>query len=69
MFSGLFHQAISMSASIDTKWNIDKDPIQLARKIAKAVGCPFDTSQNIADCLRTKPAEDVALSISVLNVC
>ncbi|XP_049854057.1 esterase E4-like [Schistocerca gregaria] len=67
MTKGLFHRAISMSASIDTRWDIDHDPIAIARKHASLLGCPTATSQLIAECLRAKPARDIAESIGLLR--
>ncbi|XP_047107794.1 esterase E4-like [Schistocerca piceifrons] len=66
MTRGLFQRAISMSASIDTMWDIDRDPVVRARKHAELVGCPTGTSQQIADCMREKTAEEIAYSIDGL---
>lgn len=45
-------------------WRLPTNQLDIAKKQARLVGCPDDTSENIVKCLRTVPAEkfDDALS-------
>jgi len=56
---GLFHRAVSLSGSALAHWaNLPKQG-QTARKLARNVNCPVDSSENLVKCLREKPAEEL----------
>ena len=58
--SGLFHGAIAASGGAANIWSINRDPLESAKKVADVLDCPTDTSENLIDCLRQRPAEQVA---------
>ncbi|CAH1107848.1 unnamed protein product [Psylliodes chrysocephalus] len=57
---GLFHKAASLSGSSLGIWQFPHNQTDIAKKQARILGCPDDTSKNIINCLKTKPAEDFA---------
>ncbi|RZC31840.1 COesterase domain containing protein [Asbolus verrucosus] len=63
MSRGLFHKAILGSGSALGYWPLPKNQIELAKKQARFVGCPDNTPKEILDCLKTKPAEELANSL------
>lgn len=38
-------------------WALPSNQMEIARKQARLLGCPDDTSENIVKCLRTVPVE------------
>ncbi|CAG9854610.1 unnamed protein product [Phyllotreta striolata] len=63
MSRGLFHRAISMSGSAVGAWQIPHNQTNIAKKQARIMGCPDDTSENIIKCLKTKSAEELGDSL------
>lgn len=61
---GLFHKAAAMSCSPTAQWAIGHDRLDLAKKQAKILNCPDDTSANIVKCLKTKTAKELGDSLS-----
>ncbi|KAI7815372.1 esterase [Rhyzopertha dominica] len=61
---GLFHKAIISSASAFAQYPVEKNQFSLAQKQARLLKCPDDTSANIIKCLKTKPAQELANSLS-----
>lgn len=66
---GLFHQYIIQSGSSLSAWSCQnsikfKEPVI---KIAKMVGCPFNNSQILVNCLRKKNAEILLNTDSAFN--
>ncbi|PSN44657.1 hypothetical protein C0J52_15734 [Blattella germanica] len=59
MSRGLFHKGISLSGGLNTFWEVKSDPLAQAKKQAALLNCPTKTSQQIADCLRKKSAEEI----------
>ncbi|XP_045478007.1 uncharacterized protein LOC123683151 [Harmonia axyridis] len=59
MSEGLFHKAIMGSASELSNYPIGNSQIDLARRQAKILGCPYDTSSNIVECLKGKSANEL----------
>ncbi|KAK4874277.1 hypothetical protein RN001_013637 [Aquatica leii] len=64
MSRGLFHRAVAMSDTMFAQWPIEKHQFYLAQKQARLVGCPDDTSENIINCLKEVPAEQLGKSLS-----
>ncbi|XP_043269298.1 uncharacterized protein [Venturia canescens] len=64
MSKGLFHRAISMSGSPIRAEPMGHDQIEYAKKQARLLDCPDDTSEKIVECLRTKSAEEIGKSFS-----
>ncbi|KAF5277165.1 hypothetical protein FQR65_LT03871 [Abscondita terminalis] len=64
MSKGLFHRAIAMSDTIFKQTPIVHHQFHLLQKQARLVGCPDDTSENIMNCLKTIPAEELGNSLS-----
>nr|XP_023020744.1 esterase FE4-like [Leptinotarsa decemlineata] len=63
MSEGLFHKAVSMSGNSVGIFPIQNNQLELAKKQARLVGCPDDTSENIVNCLKRVPAEQLAESL------
>ncbi|CAH1958118.1 unnamed protein product [Acanthoscelides obtectus] len=59
MSKGLFHKGIAMSGSPVGGWPIPTGQLDIAKKQARLVGCPDDTSKNIVNCLKTKSAKEL----------
>ena len=56
--SGLFHRAIMESGTDFSLWAINwpvQDPANYTRQVAAKNGCPTTDSQQMIDCLRTVP--------------
>lgn len=56
---GLFHKAISTSGTALCNWALQENEVEKTRKLAKLVGCGTKSSQEIIDCLRTRPARQI----------
>ncbi|XP_019873364.2 esterase E4 [Aethina tumida] len=56
----LFHKAIAMSGSSLGNWPVPHNQMDLAKKQAKLLGCPEDTSANIVKCLRGKTYSEIS---------
>ncbi|XP_018565472.1 esterase E4-like [Anoplophora glabripennis] len=63
MSQNLFHKAVAMSGSPLGNWPIPHNQLDLAKKQAKFVGCPYDTTANIVKCLKTKPFDELSESL------
>lgn len=58
-----------MSGSAADSWAINKDPLKLAKKQAALLNCPTETSEDLVNCIKEKPAQDTARIYSRLWVC
>ncbi|XP_063991353.1 uncharacterized protein LOC135169897 [Diachasmimorpha longicaudata] len=60
---GLFHQVISQSGTAINQWpyHTAKSARENARRLARELNCPTDTSEKLLQCLRTKDAGDVMM--------
>lgn len=61
----LFSRAILMSASDLSQWAVipkNNDPGEYARALARALSCPFESSENMINCMRQKSAQDLVLA-------
>nr|CAI5851521.1 unnamed protein product [Callosobruchus analis] len=63
MSTDLFDRAVAMSGSPLGPWQIPHNQLDVAKKQAKFVGCPDDTSANIVKCLKTKPFNELGQSL------
>ncbi|XP_030763816.1 esterase E4-like [Sitophilus oryzae] len=61
--AGLFHKAVAMSGSPTSQWILGHEQLEIAKKQARILKCPDDTSANIIKCLKTKPANDLGQSL------
>lgn len=57
-----------MSGSAFIQNPIETGQISVAKKQARLVGCPDDTSASIVKCLRTKSAEEIVDSMDAFAV-
>nr|QTY40900.1 venom polypeptide precursor [Doratifera vulnerans] len=57
---GTFHRGIAYSGSALAPWALDDYPVEKGRTLANIVGCPYTTSRAMIQCLRSKPAADIA---------
>ncbi|XP_023312047.1 venom carboxylesterase-6-like [Anoplophora glabripennis] len=60
---GLFHKGVSMSGTPVGAWMLPHNQLEIAKKQARIVGCPDDTSANIIKCLKTKPFKELGDSL------
>ncbi|CAH1107847.1 unnamed protein product [Psylliodes chrysocephalus] len=60
---GLFHKGGSLSGSPLGIWPIPYNQTDIAKKQARILGCPDDTTANIVKCLKTKSADDLGNSL------
>ncbi|CAG9854756.1 unnamed protein product [Phyllotreta striolata] len=60
---GLFHKAGALSGSIVGAWPIYTEQMVVAKKQARILGCPDDTSANIIKCLKTKSFKELGDSL------
>lgn len=67
-FAGLFHKAAAMSGSPVGCWILPHQQLEIAKKQARFVGCPDDTSANIIKCLKTKPFKELGDSLPKFSV-
>lgn len=65
---GLFHRAIAMSGSSLGNWPVPSNQLDLAKKQAKLVGCPDDSSANLVKCLRSKSATEISDTLPKFKV-
>ena len=56
--AGLFHAAIAQSGSSLCPWAFSPKPKHMARRLAKAIGCPEESKQ-LKKCLKGKTAEEI----------
>ncbi|KAK9883519.1 hypothetical protein WA026_001695 [Henosepilachna vigintioctopunctata] len=64
MSKGLFHKGIIGSSSTLGQFPLGRNQLDLAKRTAKILGCPDDTSVNIIKCLRGKSAVELGNSLS-----
>ncbi|CAG7832437.1 unnamed protein product, partial [Allacma fusca] len=57
--TGLFHGAILHSGSALVPWGVSKTPLHSAKKLAKAVNCPYKNSGALLDCLLRKTTVEI----------
>lgn len=63
---GLFHRAIAMSGSALCWWANIPHQEKTARKLGIAMRCPLTSTEDMVECLRTKPAKDIMIAQSSL---
>ena len=68
MSKGLFHRVIPMSGSPVTPEPLSRHQKDLAEKQARILNCPTNDIKNMVDCMKTKPVEEFANSLSKFNV-
>ncbi|KAL4232581.1 type-B carboxylesterase lipase [Mactra antiquata] len=61
---GLFQRVIAQSGSCFAFWAIQKNPTQNFNTYISQAGCNFGTSEDIMECLREKPIEELKLKVS-----
>ncbi|KAL4121714.1 hypothetical protein QTP88_014173 [Uroleucon formosanum] len=62
MSKGLFHRAILQSGSAFCHWSYTENVDQKTKYIASLLGCPTNNSVDIVECLRSRPATEIAKS-------
>lgn len=60
---GLFHGVIGESGSALEHWSHDPDPVLSAELLGEANGCPTDDHQALYDCMMSKSADDIAMTM------
>ncbi|GBP06296.1 Venom carboxylesterase-6 [Eumeta japonica] len=66
MSADLFHRAIMMGGSPTAQDSLPTNQLDLARRLADSVNCPTDKAENIVDCLKERPYQALADSLSAL---
>ncbi|XP_043269297.1 esterase E4-like [Venturia canescens] len=64
MSRGLFHRAICMSGSLTNQKPLSHHEIGYAKKLARLLNCPDDTSEKMVECLRTIPPDAITYTFS-----
>ncbi|XP_075216336.1 esterase E4-like [Lycorma delicatula] len=61
MSRGLFHKAVAMSGGIvgTIKWLTSKQQIVITEKLAKDFNCPIKPANDMVECLRNIPADEI----------
>ena len=54
-----FQRTIAQSGSALAGWAFDNEPEKHAKDIAGLVGCPTDNLDDMVQCMKAKPAEDI----------
>ncbi|CAH1711822.1 esterase E4-like isoform X1 [Aphis gossypii] len=62
MSNGLFNQAILQSGSAFCHWSYTENVAQKTKYIANMLGCPTNNSEDIVECLRSRPGSVIAKS-------
>ena len=57
-----------MSGSNFCPWTIQHAAKEKAVRLALELGCPTSTSQELVNCLKTKPARDIVISTQLFQV-
>lgn len=60
---GLFKNGIALSGSSLNPWVLVENSLKKAKKLAYLLGCPNETSIEIVNCLRTRPARQIVQSV------
>ncbi|XP_058055240.1 venom carboxylesterase-6-like [Anopheles bellator] len=63
----LFHRGIGHSGSAFNPWVMMERAPEKARSIASGVGCAFNESQTMLECLRNRAAEDIVRQVATLQ--
>ncbi|XP_045772638.1 venom carboxylesterase-6-like [Maniola jurtina] len=54
---GTFHRGIAFSGSAFSSWALAIKPLEKAKELATIVGCPTANTEDMAECLKTRPGE------------
>lgn len=57
---GLFHGAITASGSVANSLTVDRKPLEKAVRVAEIFNCPTNNSEDLINCIRNVPPEDLA---------
>ena len=60
---GLFHRAIMQSGSPISAYNDKNTAVETSKKVAKLLNCPTQSTKEIIDCLKEKPADEIASKV------
>ena len=59
MSKGLFHRAIAMSGSMTTPIPPQREQLEMVRKVAYLLNCTTETTEQMVQCLRERPAQEL----------
>ncbi|XP_046744930.1 venom carboxylesterase-6-like [Diprion similis] len=62
--SGLFNSGMSISGTALDCWCQTEASLEKARKVASIVGCPTSEVRSMVDCLKTQPADQIAVTLT-----
>lgn len=68
MSKGLFHKAIISSSSAFGQYPIGYHQLDVAKRLAKILKCPDDTTANMVKCMKGKSAKEMGDSLIPLFV-
>ena len=65
---GLFHRAIAQSATALCSWVMSDSVGRYTQMVAEHLNCSMASSRDTVDCLRSKSAEEIALTRKIYQV-
>lgn len=60
---GLFHRGISNSGTVLNLWSLEMNPRTKTDKIAKEIGCPTNNTNDLVDCLKQRPTNQLLKAV------
>ncbi|KAF5283606.1 hypothetical protein FQR65_LT13812 [Abscondita terminalis] len=64
---GLFHRGISISGSALCPWSFQEGALEKTRQVGGAVGCFQNSTAELIECLRQRPAEQIVNSVRMFR--
>ena len=68
LFAGLFQRGISQSGTALCPWTQIENGRGKATKLAQELGCNTQTSRELVDCLRHRPAKIIVQKVAIFEV-
>ncbi|KAK9884213.1 hypothetical protein WA026_005163 [Henosepilachna vigintioctopunctata] len=65
---GLFHKAISSSGSMLNHWALMENSLSKTKQLANLVGCTTENVEEMVDCLRERPGQQIVAQYPKFNV-
>ncbi|KAK5649283.1 hypothetical protein RI129_000312 [Pyrocoelia pectoralis] len=65
---GLFHRGISLSGNVLMPWAIQEGALEKARKVATLLNCTYQKTNDMVDCLKVVPVDEIILKTAAFHV-